>query len=160
MQQHLGFRERINSNEHLKKEMIQAQSPRLINKNSMRPVVIGREPISQLVDPVPISVRLTMQKMQKEKDKIKRKWGISINLYCINFIEMSMEPNVLPSLSSQCDSSASPERWICKLIEVQVYWITPAKVSSFQLSEPLTRASSTCLNYSDTTTFPLLLQEI
>lgn len=42
--------------------MIQAHSPRLINKNAMKPVLIDREPISQLVDPVPISVRVTMQR--------------------------------------------------------------------------------------------------
>jgi hypothetical protein len=63
-------RERMNSNDHIRKEVVNPYSPRLLPSKSSHTVVIEREPISQLVDPVPISVRLAMQR-EREKGRQK-----------------------------------------------------------------------------------------
>jgi len=63
LQQNRVVRERLNSNDNNKKEGLQAASPRVLPPRRVHErVTIEREPISQLVDPVPISVRLAFQR--------------------------------------------------------------------------------------------------
>ena len=59
-------RDRMNSNDFGKKEMLSPKMP----KYHVKGTVIGREPISVLVDPVPLSVRLSMQ---REKERGRKK---------------------------------------------------------------------------------------
>ena len=67
---HMGMRERMNSNDNIKREVGNIQSPRKKKKNAIKPILIEREPISQLVDPVPISVRMAIQ---RDREKARHK---------------------------------------------------------------------------------------
>ena len=52
----------MNSNEKIKKEQTKEHWEYQIPRGRKEAEVVGREPISQLVDPVPISIRIAMQR--------------------------------------------------------------------------------------------------